>query len=56
MMLRAILTFVLVFALLAVLSGLVGWAGPLEVGLLVVLAAAVTVAVMRFVPGRRDVG
>ena len=55
-MLRGILTFVAVFALLAVLSGLVGWAGPLEVLLTAVVAAAVTVAVTRLVPGRRDAG
>jgi hypothetical protein len=54
--LRAILTFIVVFAVLATLFGVVGWAGPLEVLLLGVVAAAVTVVLGRVGWARRDVG
>jgi hypothetical protein len=53
--LRAIITFVVVFALLAVLLGLFGWAGPLEVLLLIVVSALVTVGVLRVATSRRGV-
>jgi hypothetical protein len=52
--LRAILTFVLVFAAPAVISGLLGWAGSLEVLLLAVVAAVAAFAATRFAPGGRD--
>ena len=55
-MLRAILTFVLVFALLAVISGLVGWAGPLEVLLLCGSGGRGDRCGNALRPGRRDAG
>ena len=44
-MIRAILTFIVAFFVLALLLGLLGWAGPGEVVLLLVVSAVVAVAV-----------
>jgi hypothetical protein len=52
--LRAVITFVVVFALLAVLLGLFGWAGPLEVLLLILLSALLTVGLVRVYARRRS--
>jgi hypothetical protein len=52
--LRAVITFVVVFALLAVVLGLFGWAGPLEVLLLILLSALLTVGLLRVHARRRS--
>ena len=46
-MIRAILTFIVVFFVLALILGMLGWAGPGEVLLLLVASAVVTGAVAR---------
>jgi membrane protein implicated in regulation of membrane protease activity len=50
-MIRGLVTFVVVFFVLALLLGVFGWAGPLEVVLLVALSAILAVAASRLRPG-----
>lgn len=52
-MIRAIVTFVVLFFALALLFSLFGWAGSFELLLLLVVSAVLTVAAGRFLRPRR---